>query len=236
VKCGGEQPRCNRCTARHDDCIYKLCELISKLGKSTRANNIRNPTLSYTQRLEQKVEQLERQLSRAQGSFHPATSPSAPLNTSPFTLPKSAAKSPQTLTSDGLLGSFKGLKTDDKGTITYHGATSFFQLLGANTASASSANEGSFDRTVPSTGSRERLVTNAWQQRILESQSEIPVRCCGTLLVQPTSLTKRMTGTFSLPFGNALVLDSTIIQLYISTSLYPYVDPYPFPIMYTYFA
>lgn len=62
---------------------------------------------------------------------------------------------------------------DDRGSITYHGATSFFHLP------ATDRNTGG-NKFLPLTEvnvqRRERLVNNAWQQRALENQSDIPVR------------------------------------------------------------
>ena len=61
---------------------------------------------------------------------------------------------------------------DDKGGITYHGTTSFFNLpsdrcpAGADCAASADA----------TTRRRERLVSNAWQQRALENLSNSPVR------------------------------------------------------------
>ena len=63
VKCAGEQPRCSRCTARNDQCIYNL-----------------SPTLSYTHGLEARVKELERSLRQSQAS---ETSPSATKSTEP---------------------------------------------------------------------------------------------------------------------------------------------------------
>ena len=69
---------------------------------------------------------------------------------------------------------FRGLKMDDKGGITYHGATSFFQLPGERAATPS-ANKF-LPLTEVDVQRRERLVNNAWQQRALENLSDIPVR------------------------------------------------------------
>ncbi|TEA18495.1 Nitrogen assimilation transcription factor nit-4 [Colletotrichum sidae] len=157
VKCGGEQPSCNRCAARADECVYKL-----------------NPTLSYTSRLEHRIKELEAQLVAARSH---APGPSEPSRASTPSLGPSAGQSPMTdphhaesQDEESVSESFKGLKVDDKGSITYHGATSFFQLPSDRTL-------GSKDTTAPSDQAihrRERLVANAWQQRALENMSEIP--------------------------------------------------------------
>lgn len=92
--------------------------------------------------------------------------------------PASTSKTgPSDAVDESLAGSFTGLKIDDKGVITYHGTTSFFQLpreTELNTTPSSSSQspptfgEADLDR-------RERLVTNAWQQRALEGLSDTPV-------------------------------------------------------------
>ncbi|ODA79411.1 hypothetical protein RJ55_05004 [Drechmeria coniospora] len=148
VKCGGEQPACNRCVAREDDCLYKL-----------------NPTLSYTQSLEKRISELESELAKFTSASTSSHS-SPPLNTVPDG-PPHARPADERL----LVPSFRGFKIDDRGTITYHGTTSFFSLP-SEQASATAPDclapvDSDFDR-------RERLVNNAWQQRALENLSNIP--------------------------------------------------------------
>jgi hypothetical protein len=156
VKCGGEQPSCGRCIARSDTCVYKL-----------------PPTLTYTETLEDKVKELERLVSELRGS------PTSFIQNTSIEPPQSAQSSP---TSDKkaiskLAGNFEGLTFDDKGRITYHGATSFFQLP---RPTALDDNPKSGPLNIPTglddRGSRrERLVNNAWQQRVLETSFETPV-------------------------------------------------------------
>ncbi|KAI6782352.1 Nitrogen assimilation transcription factor nit-like protein [Emericellopsis cladophorae] len=160
VKCGGEQPVCNRCASRRDECVYKL-----------------NPTLSYTQRLEQRIKELEDQLaghhlsgrSRSPISTHPSSSHSSPPSFSSHDAPSSSRVPGDEL---GVQRRFRGLKVDDKGGVIYQGATSFFHLPNDRTGG------GAGNRFLPLTEvdvqRRERLVTNAWQQRALENLSEIP--------------------------------------------------------------
>ncbi|KAK2030405.1 fungal-specific transcription factor domain-containing protein [Colletotrichum zoysiae] len=158
VKCGGEQPTCNRCAARADECVYKL-----------------NPTLSYTSRLEHRVKELEAQLAAARASSAPG--PSEPSRTSSPSVGPSAGQSPMTdphhfesQDEESVSESFKGLKVDDKGAITYHGATSFFHMPG-DRPSGSRDQQSTSDHAMQR---RERLVANAWQQRALENMSDIP--------------------------------------------------------------
>lgn len=76
-------------------------------------------------------------------------------------------------------GTFNGLKRDEKGGITYHGATSFFQIpapAGGDDSGSLPAGSGSQDVAGGEGGERkERLVSNAWQQRAMETFSEMPV-------------------------------------------------------------
>ncbi|PHH80873.1 hypothetical protein CDD82_1453 [Ophiocordyceps australis] len=150
VKCGGEQPVCQRCAARNDECVYKL-----------------NPTLSYTQRLEERIKELEDQLasSTCKSSTHSSPSASHGGEASSNDWPRASA--------DGdMLPSFHGLKIDEKGGITYHGATSFFNLpTDRPTTSAVSDLPPS---AVNDVQRRQRLVNNAWHQRALENMSDIP--------------------------------------------------------------
>lgn len=78
----------------------------------------------------------------------------------------------------GLVGTFGGLKLDDKGGVTYHGATSFFQLPTDSPQNELPNGEwwDSYLRLYEGGQRRERLVNNAWQQRALETFSETPVR------------------------------------------------------------
>lgn len=146
VRCGGEQPHCNRCVAREETCEYKL-----------------PPTLSYTQKLESRVEELERLVLQLQ--IPPA---------------KEASGSPQPGSPKPRSGlppvSFEGLKFDDQGSITYHGATSFFHLPNAASDKPSTVTVSDPSASLDGERIRQRLVSNAWHQRALETFAETPVR------------------------------------------------------------
>ncbi len=133
----------------------------------------RNPTLSYTQRLETRISELEEQLATALKSANPGATVSSHSSPSTTSTGLHDGKSPAKSLSDdhGLSRSFTGLKVDDRGRITYHGATSFFNL-------PNDRNRTSFDAQASSDMDQERkdrLVTNAWQQRALENLSGTPV-------------------------------------------------------------
>lgn len=165
VKCGGEKPSCVRCTGRNEICEYKL-----------------SPTLSYTQKLEKRVQELEEALSIAQANGSSAvTAEQYPSNTVLSTT--SAQKGTY-------LGPIKGLKVDEKGAVTYHGATSFFQLPIMDLNEALPARNGCFSETLDDDNRRrEKLVHNAWQQRALEGSLETPVRhiFCATIFYADAS-------------------------------------------------
>lgn len=134
---------------------------------------LRNPTLSYTQRLEERIKELEDQLAKARMLSAARTQDeSSPGRTA---LPSSEGVLHSHESSEGLAGTFKGLKLDERGVLTYHGATSFFHLPSDYTGSDSDL-PASPHPEHPLNGRRERLVNNAWQQRALENLSEIPVR------------------------------------------------------------
>lgn len=155
VKCGGERPSCRRCIARNDTCLYKL-----------------SPTLTYTERLEDQVKELKSLVARLQnqssGSAEATSTASRTALQDPPT-PGEASK---------IRGTFEGLKFDDKGAITYHGATSFFQLPTTPTCQEQNPNNSLWEIRSGSDDAglrRDRLVSNAWQQRALETLSETPV-------------------------------------------------------------
>ncbi|KAK7724378.1 hypothetical protein SLS63_008767 [Diaporthe eres] len=136
------------------------------------ADLFRNPTLSYTQRLEERIKDLEEQVSKAQAQAQAPPQPQRGLSEGP--LSSSHDSSIAGHESEGLAGTFKGLKLDEKGVITYHGATSFFHLPSEYGRQSSDAPSPSNPED-PLYGKRERLVNNAWQQRALEDLSEIPL-------------------------------------------------------------
>lgn len=153
VKCGGEQPICNRCSARKDDCVYKL-----------------NPTLSYTQRLEERIKELEDQLASAK-SAPPSIAASNHSSPGVFNGDSTSHNRNSAHADDhGMTRSFMGLKIDDKGGITYHGPTSLFHL-----PSDRDTTQNDLLCSVDTDAHRrERLVTNAWHQRAMENLSDIP--------------------------------------------------------------
>ncbi|KAF4461830.1 nitrogen assimilation transcription factor nit-4 [Fusarium albosuccineum] len=183
VKCGGEQPICNRCAARNDDCIYKL-----------------NPTLSYTQRLEERIKELEDQLAAVK---------------SPPSVAASNHSSPGVFNGHGdelgMTRSFMGLKIDDKGGITYHGPTSLFNLP----SDPHRHKPDSISSVDSDAHRRERLVTNAWHQRAMENLSDIPV-CYAP---QNYSVNPLLTPLFNFIYRPAFTRDMQSMGPYYSHTL-----------------
>lgn len=133
-----------------------------------------NPTLSYTQRLEERIKELEEQMNSVLNS-RSSTSTTGSSHSSPSVV-NSHDSNPQRRSSvyeNGVARNFKGLKVDEKGDITYHGATSFFHLPGDRDSLAVESNVQPPEELDGSR--RERLVSNAWEQRALENLTDIPV-------------------------------------------------------------
>ncbi|KIA75370.1 hypothetical protein HK57_00153 [Aspergillus ustus] len=156
VKCGGEQPSCARCTRRKETCEYKL-----------------NPTLSYTERLENKVKELESYISLTQPNAYAARNARTEQSPTRTALPPLLPRTPAKRTYSG---AFKGLKVDAKGGVTYHGATSFFQLPTSDMSDTLGVQDGGGPSPILDEGNqrKEKLVSNAWHQRALEAFQETP--------------------------------------------------------------
>ncbi|OAA32330.1 hypothetical protein AAL_01662 [Moelleriella libera RCEF 2490] len=136
-----------------------------------------NPTLSYTQRLEGRIKELENQVAQLSEKTSPAASAIPQSSPPPSASQEGASQRSRRATDEnGVSGSFKSLKIDDKGSITYHGATSFFNLPSDRNGSGFSDLAFLNPSSDADSQHRERLVSNAWHQRALENLSDIPVR------------------------------------------------------------
>lgn len=133
VKCAGEKPQCSRCVARSEVCVYHLA-----------------PTISYTQKLEARVQELERAAAGSQ------------TTQSPSTLPRSEP-SPRVPT-------FEGVRPASRDAITYQSSTSFFELVTGHGSSALPVTQISNHLD----SRRERLVENAEKQRSRELLAATP--------------------------------------------------------------
>ncbi|RFU81837.1 hypothetical protein TARUN_372 [Trichoderma arundinaceum] len=127
-------------------------------------------------RLEDRIKDLEEQLAKATAATPPTAADSkSPASThsspSPFGGTQHDARHQ---VDDSISRSFRGLKIDDKGGITYHGTTSFFNLPSERSSAAVAVDLHATAADIESQR-RERLVSNAWQQRVLEEHSGIPI-------------------------------------------------------------
>jgi hypothetical protein len=189
--------------------------------------------LSYTQRLEDRIKELEDQvasLAKTPPSVAGSSHSSPPLSVAQEV---SSQASRQAVDEQGMTRSFRSLKIDDKGSITYHGATSFFNLPSDRTG-PSSSDVSLLNPSSPDTDSqrRERLIHNAWHQRAMENLSEIPVGFMfsvnkaaldGKQRHAKSQLLTCIPGAVSISPQHPLVLDTTAFQFYIQTCFYSYV-------------
>lgn len=178
---------------------------------------VRNPTLTYTSRLENRIQELEAELAIAR-SQRASTSADLPFWTSsPPSIGVSEHSTAHSIiysaaggdSSVGAGESFKGVKVDNQGGITYHGTTSFFQLPNE---SARGSREYPSSLSNQAVQRRERLVANAWQQRVLENYSDIPVRGtfgCGKELHGELKQSRNLFNTFLISTGAGFNLFST---------------------------
>lgn len=201
VKCGAEQPRCARCIARKEACEYKL-----------------NPTLSYTENLERRVNELEAHLANAQAKGYvlsPASAAPSPSSTATVdVLPRTAAKRTYS-------GVTKGLKVDAKGAVTYHGATSFFQLPTSDLSGVPGAQgRGTVNILDEGNQRKEKLVNNAWHQRALEAFQDTPVCNYARPTLPGAYDLFSCVGAFSVLTKYSLVLDPAPVQLCLPSGFY----------------
>jgi hypothetical protein len=118
---------------------------------------IRTPTLSYTQRLEQKVAQLEAAL--AEASSPPAS--------------KSQASALSEEISDSNYDATSEPRVEDEGALPLSNSISLFQLPGSIQAMTFSRDQA--DQEVAA--KKESLVNSAWRERAYERLADIPVSC-----------------------------------------------------------
>jgi hypothetical protein len=120
---------------------------------------LRSPTLSYTQRLEQKVAQLEAALAEARGTAIDSQDEHAPDVQSSEANPRF----PATENTESL----------GTGSIAFNQSISLFQLPGGvRTLAVTREKVG---QEIAAT--REMLVNNAWRERAFERLADTPVLC-----------------------------------------------------------
>ncbi|RMY34909.1 hypothetical protein D0866_04955 [Hortaea werneckii] len=134
VKCDGGRPVCARCAARQVECIYKL-----------------SPSISYTQKLENRVQALEQALQKA------GVEAGRPLSD-----PGSQEDS---------LTLFQGLEKGEDGRVSFHGSTSLTKLTTSNSAAERAQNS-----LLDGLGEQDKnqLISNALAERAFEEISSLP--------------------------------------------------------------
>lgn len=122
----------------------------------------RSPTLIYTHSLEKRIKELEAEVAELRIGRKTTKSPDPRTPESSQLRDDSSSSKPRR---------FDGLKLDDKGVTTYHGSTSFFHFLDGLGRTPSSA-DGETERDRDE--SKQSLKHNAWQQRAIELNSQVP--------------------------------------------------------------
>jgi hypothetical protein len=134
--------------------------------------------LSYTQRLEQRVDELERALTKENSIVGETSASSCTNNPSP------TLDSPL---SPGLSSIAESTRVPGKGGVLFPESTSLFQLPGSLQIHALESNQT--DQDVDAR--RERLVNSAWRERAFEKLADTPVSRVISNQVQQLSLKDR---------------------------------------------
>ena len=122
----------------------------------------RSPTLSYTQRLEQRIEQLQAALLEAQkGSVNPAVNET----------PEDAGLASDSQPSPSPPRAVEALRIEADGRLSYHGSTSLFQLPDSTHLHAINKSHAAHETA----SDREILKNSAWRERAYERLADIPV-------------------------------------------------------------
>ena len=129
----------------------------------SKVNIVRSPTLSYTQRLEQRVAELEGALTKENGTV------GEPSVSSCSNVPSPALDSPL---SQGPSSIAESTRVTRVGGVSFSESTSLFQLPGSLQIHALESTQT--DQDVDAR--RERLVNSAWRERAFEKLADTPVR------------------------------------------------------------
>ena len=184
----------------------------------------RNPTLSYTQRLEERIKELEDQLAAVPNK---SVSAAESTHSSPSFLCSQDSQSYNRPSAEdqGVTRSFRSLKIDDDGVLTYHGAPSFFQLPVDQLAERGDSQPAAADNK-----RRTNLVSDAREQRFPENLSNIPVRPSrgqNDLEMLLVLMLIEMPGALPLSHQHSFLLGPASLPLHIPSSLHPSVDLRP---------
>ena len=153
----------NEATAANTNCESGLDEAKNPFNNNHATSN---PTLSYTQRLESQVRRLKTLLVQALGTLPPDVDVGDDSATQ-------YVDEDAMVTSDG----FESLTVSNTGQVSFHGPTSFARLPSISSRkSIDNGTEGPLRLTERERVKwRERLVSNALQQRVLEGSFDTPV-------------------------------------------------------------
>ncbi|KAK7943933.1 uncharacterized protein PG986_013046 [Apiospora aurea] len=164
--------------------VWRRTPVVPKMHQARRGLHIQAlidessaPTLSYTERLEQRIKELESEVQRLKGAHGSEAEAQTPETPEDASVSDSTSRQPTEQLKQRLSGSYDGLKVDEKGVITYHGATSFFQAISGNPPKGpenEEQDEAGSSRSAQDMDRRQRLVNNAWHQRALECFTNIP--------------------------------------------------------------
>jgi len=122
----------------------------------------RSPTLSYTQRLENHIAELEAALTAARRTT---------TNSSIKNAPDDQTSTQETIDRVGPPRAVENLRVEEDGRISFHGSTSLFQLPGSIRAHA--VEHAQADQEMAA--KKESLVNSAWRERAFEKLADTPV-------------------------------------------------------------
>lgn len=136
-------------------------------------NELSNPTLVYTQRLEYQVQELEARLAALTGSQQ---LPGSGTSSAPAVAGEvdHVLGDEDQLENESLPAVFEGLSVNQSGRLSFHGPTSFLNLPLSPLGDASNATPSYGPALIQDIERSQRLVLNAWQQRALEVFSSTP--------------------------------------------------------------
>jgi hypothetical protein len=167
----------------------------------------RSPTLSYTQRLEQKISQLETALAEARK-----------LSNHSHVNDRSSMQSSVSDVQPHLSTTNENSSLKENGSLSFNESISLFQSPSSIRTLAVAGNHA--DQEIAS--QKQSLVNSAWRERAYERLADTPVG--GTLILADYKAElNTITGAVSIAAGFPLLLDSTALQFCVPASIHPQV-------------
>lgn len=180
--------------------------------------------MSYTQRLEDRIRQLEEQLAgSSSGGTTRLSSKASSLRSSPTPASGSdASLARQSMDGDGeIIGSFAGLSLGTQGHVTYHGPASFFRTHYPQRGDLSSTHGASLASSEFSEAQRRiSLVTASSRQLAFQNATEIPV---SFLQLHARLVAHSCLGAIPVSPQHSLVLGEPPFQLHVPTPIHSWV-------------